>query len=143
MARVNVTAPLPASVDKTWATVSDVSRFGEWLTIHDGWRGAVPEQIRAGLELTSVVRVKALRNRISWRVESYNPPRSLSITGRGVGGLAVELVLAVRPDGEKSQVSVHAEVTGPPTIGPLGLVIGRALRGELRRSVDALTDLLT
>jgi hypothetical protein len=142
MAEVGVTSALPASVDKTWAMVSDVSRFGEWLTIHDGWRGAVPEEITAGLELTSVVRVKALRNRIAWRVVSHNPPRSLSITGRGVGGLQVELVLVVRPAGEKAQVSVHAKITGPPTIGPLGLVIGRALRGELRRSVDALTDLL-
>lgn len=143
MARVDVTAALPASVDETWATVSDVSRFGDWLTIHEGWRGAVPEEITAGLELISVVRVKALRNRMAWRVESYDPPRALSITGRGVGGLHVELVLAVQPDGEKAQVSVHVEVAGPPTIGPLGLVIGRALRAELRRSMDALTDLLS
>ena len=142
MPSVRVAAMLPASQEKAWDTVADLARFGDWLTIHDGWRGPVPDELAAGVELTSVVRVKALRNRISWRIHRVDPPASLSITGRGVGGVKVGLRLAVRPDGDTAEIAVHAEITGPPTIGPFGVVIGRALRNELRRSVDALTDLL-
>jgi hypothetical protein len=67
MAKVSVSAMISASPEKTWATAADMSRFGEWLTLHDGWRGELPAEIVEGTELTSVVAVKGLRNRITWR----------------------------------------------------------------------------
>jgi hypothetical protein len=84
-----------------------------------------------------------LRNRISWRVESYEPPAGLSITGRGVGGVRVSLRLSIRATGSgSSEVTIDAEVTGRPVFGPLGLAIGRAVRADVRRSVATLADLV-
>lgn len=143
LAKVSVSTTVPASPEETWATAADLSRFGEWLVLHEGWRGELPDEISTGVELTSVVTVKGLRNRISWRVDDYDPPRSLTISGSGVGGTRVSLVLAVQPNGSTSTVAVDAEITGPTTIGPVGLLIGRALKGDMRRSVAKLTDLLS
>lgn len=143
MPKVSVSATVPASPDDTWSTASDLSRLGEWLVLHEGWRGELPETIAAGAELTSVVTVKGLRNRITWLVDVYDPPHSLSISGKGVGGTRVSLTLAVRPDGDRSTVAVDAEITGPTTFGPVGMLIGRALKGDMRRSVTRLTDLLS
>ena len=142
MPKVSVSTTVPAPPDETWTTASDLSRFGEWLVLHEGWRGEMPSELHAGAELTSVVTIKGLRNRITWLVDSYDPPRSLAISGTGVGGTRVSLVLAVQPAGDKSTVTVDAEITGPTTIGPVGMLIGRALKGDLRRSVARLTDLL-
>jgi polyketide cyclase/dehydrase/lipid transport protein len=142
MPKVSVSSTVPASPDATWATAADLSRFGEWLVLHDGWRGEVPGELQVGTELTSVVTVKGLRNRISWLVDSYDPPRSLTITGKGVGGTRVSLALSVHAAGDTSTVTVDAEITGPTTIGPVGMLIGRALKGDMRRSVARLTDLL-
>ena len=144
MPKVSVSTTVPAAPEATWETASDLSRLGEWLVMHEGWRGELPETIAAGTELTSVVTVKGLRNRIAWVVESYDPPHALRISGRGVGGTRVSLTLSVsRNGGDQSTVDVDAEITGPTTIGPVGMLIGRALKGDMRRSVTRLTDLLS
>ncbi|MFL6125731.1 SRPBCC family protein [Actinophytocola sp.] len=143
MAKVNATTRVSATPDRTWAVASDLSRFDEWLTLHDGWRGELPATIEAGTSLTSVVTVLGLRNRISWRVDSFTPPASLSISGRGVGGVKVALTLSIRATGAtSSEVAVDAEITGRPVFGPLGMAIGRAVRADVRRSVTRLAGLV-
>lgn len=144
MAHVHASVLVPASPTRTWATAADLSRFGEWLTLHDGWRGELPEALGEGVSMTSVVAVMGLRNRVTWRIERYTPPNGLRISGRGVGGVSIALNLAIRPDGaDRSTVTVDAEVTGRPVVGPIGLAVGRAVRADLRRSVAALAELLT
>jgi carbon monoxide dehydrogenase subunit G len=143
MAKVNATATVPAPPEQAWATAADLSRFDEWLTLHEGWRGAVPATLSEGTELTSVVTVLGWRNRITWRVESFTPPRSIAISGNGVGGVRVALTLSVHPDGrDNSTVTIDAEVTGRPVFGPIGMAIGRAVRADMRRSVAALAELV-
>src|SRR5262245_10845722 len=142
--KVNATASVPATPARTRAVASDLRRFDEWMTLHDGWRCDVPEVIEEGTALTSVVTVMGLRNRISWRVESYAPPSGLSISGRGVGGINVALTLSIRAKGESaSEVSIVAEVTGRPVFGPLGMAIGRAVRADVCKSVATLATLVT
>ncbi len=142
MPKVNATATVPASPSHTWAVASDLSRFDEWMTLHDGWRGELPDEITQGTSLTSVVKVMGLRNRVSWLVESYRPPSSLRIKGRGVGGVKVALALSIRESGDGSTVTIDAEVTGRPVFGPMGMAIGRAVRADVRRSVEALAGLV-
>lgn len=143
MAKVNASVSVPAPPDRTWATAADLSRFDEWLSLHEGWRGEVPAEITEGTDLTSVVTVLGLRNRIRWHVERYTPPTGLTISGRGVGGVKIALDLAVRADGaDRSTVTIDAEVTGRPVFGPVGMAIGRAVRADLRRSVAALAALV-
>lgn len=144
MASVHASAAVPAAPDRTWAVASDLSRFGEWLTLHDGWRGDLPAVVAQGVSLTSVVKVMGLRNRIRWHVDTYDPPSAVVISGRGVGGVRVALTLSVRPAGKGgSTVTVDAEVTGRPVFGPVGMAIGRAVRADVRRSVAALAGLVT
>lgn len=144
MAHVHASVLVPASPAKTWETAADLSRFGEWLTLHDGWRSELPEELHEGTTLTSVVSVMGLRNRVNWRIERYTPPKGLRITGAGVGGVRVSLNLAIRPDGtDRATVTIDAEVAGGPVLGPIGLAIGRALRVDLRRSAAALAELLS
>jgi hypothetical protein len=142
--KVNATATVPATPAHTWAVASDLTRFAEWMTLHDGWRGEVPAVIEEGTSLTSVVTVMGLRNRIRWRVESYRPPTALLITGRGVGGIRVALTLSIRAtNGSSSEVTIDAEVTGRPVFGPLGFAIGRAVRADVRKSIAVLADLVS
>jgi hypothetical protein len=141
--KVNASATVPASPEHTWQTAADISRFDEWMSLHDGWRSDLPVEITEGAELTSVVKVMGLRNRISWVVESWAPPSSLAISGRSIGGVRVTVSLSVRPDGSSgSTITIDAEVTGRPVFGPLGMAIGRAVRADIRKSVAALAELV-
>jgi hypothetical protein len=143
MAKVHASAEVPASPERTWATAADLSRFGEWLTLHDGWRGEVPATLSEGTELTSVVAVMGLRNRVSWRIDRLAPPRALVISGAGVGGVKIALTLTIAAHGPtRSTVTIDANVTGKPVFGPVGMAIGRAVRSDMRRSVSALAALV-
>jgi hypothetical protein len=142
MAKVSVSATMPVSAEKAWETASDLSRFDEWLTLHDGWRGRVPTEITAGTVLTSVVSVKGLRNRIDWAVGSFEPPALITLSGDGKAGVKVSLALAVRPERSGSAVSIDAEFSAPMLFGPLGSAVGRTLKGDLRTSLANLVTLI-
>jgi Polyketide cyclase / dehydrase and lipid transport len=144
MAHVHASVLVPASPTRTWATAADLTRFDEWLTMHEAWRGEVPVELGEGTTLTSVVAVMGVRNRVTWRIDRYTPPAALTISGNGVGGVRIALNLAIRPDGEnRSTVTIDAEVTGRPVFGPVGMAVGRAVRADLRKSVAALAALLS
>ena len=143
VAKVHASGPVPATPEQTWATAADLTRFGEWLTLHEGWRGEVPTALVEGTDLTSVVTVLGLRNRVRWHIDRYAPPTALTISGRGVGGVRIALELRIRANGDGgSTIAVDAEVTGRPVFGPVAKVIGRAVHADLRRSVAALATLL-
>ncbi|WP_020668794.1 type II toxin-antitoxin system Rv0910 family toxin [Amycolatopsis nigrescens] len=142
MAKVTVCGRVPTSPEQTWATAADLPRFADWLTMHEAWRGQLPSEFTEGTTLTSVVTIKGLRNRIAWRVVSYDEPHSLAICGDGVGGVRVDLVLSIRPEGDGSLVGIDAQVTGKPVFGPIAMTLGRAVRGELTKSLANLEALL-
>jgi hypothetical protein len=144
MAKVSVEASMPVTPDAAWATASDLARFGEWLTLHDGWRGELPAEIATGSRLTSVVTVKGLRNRIDWTVRTFDPPTLITLAGDGKGGVKVSLALTVRPDPRGSTFAIDAEFTAPGLFGPIGSAVGRTLKGDLKNSLAkfvALTEL--
>lgn len=142
MAKFSESAHVQASPDKAWATASDLNRLGEWMSMHEGWRGEVPAEISEGTTLTSVVSIKGLRNRITWRVTSYDEPRSLTLSGDGVGGTRVSIAMSVRPDGDGSVVGMEVEFTGKLVIGPIGMTVKRALKGDVAASIEKLCELI-
>ncbi|MGC7100389.1 type II toxin-antitoxin system Rv0910 family toxin [Amycolatopsis lurida] len=142
MAKVSVSARIASTPERTWSVAADLTRFDEWLVLHEAWRSPIPPEITHGTTFTSVVSVKGFRNRITWRVESYDEPSAMSISGDGVGGVRIALSLGIRPVDSGSEVSIDADVRGKPVFGPVGMAIGRAVRGELRRSITNLSALI-
>ncbi len=142
MAKVSVTAAMPVDPQRAWATASDLSRFGEWLALHEGWRGEVPSEIRTGTVLTSVVSVKGLRNRITWSVTSYDPPNGIALAGEGKAGVKASLELKLVPSAGGSTGELDVEFTGPGMFGPISAAVGKTLQGDLRKSLDRLVELI-
>ena len=142
MAKVSVSTSMPVNPAKAWATASDLNRFGEWLALHEGWRGDVPSEIKTGTVLTSVVSVKGLRNRITWSVTSYDPPNGITLSGEGKAGVKAMLELKLRPAGEGATGELDVEFTGPGMFGPISAAVGKTLKGDLRRSLDKLVELI-
>ncbi|ONI88963.1 toxin [Actinosynnema sp. ALI-1.44] len=142
MTKVSVSASMPVQPAKAWVTASDLSRFGEWLALHEGWRGDVPEEIKTGTVLTSVVSVKGLRNRITWSVTSYDPPNGITLSGEGKAGVKASLQLKLRPDGDGATGELDVEFTGPGMFGPISAAVGRTLKGDLHKSLEKLARLV-
>lgn len=142
MAKVSVSTSMRVNPAKAWVTASDLNRFGEWLELHEGWRGDVPSEIKTGTVLTSVVSVKGLRNRITWSVTSYDPPNGITLSGEGKAGVKAMLELKLRPEGEGATGELDVEFTGPGMFGPISAAVGKTLQGDLRRSLDKLVELI-
>lgn len=142
MVAVNVPATLPCSPEKAWATVSDLARFEEWLTIHQGWKSELPAEITVGSRITEVVSVMGMANKIEWTVQEYDPPHSLKISGTGMAGVQVSFTLTVEPDGDKSQATIDAEFSGQMIVGPIGSAVGKSTKSELESSTAKLAELV-
>lgn len=140
--RIHVSDHVPASPDDAWAAVSDLSRLGEWLSLHEGWRGDLPDELAPGVQITGVVRVKGMRNRVTWTVEQFEPPSLIAISGAGVGGTNVSLEMRVRPDGDGATFDLTADFRHPALRGPLGKVAEKAVVKDLEASVRTFAELV-
>jgi hypothetical protein len=141
MAKLASSIEVPLSPDKAWEAASDLSRYDDWLSIHRMWRSALPETLEKGTQISSVVEVKGMLNRVDWTIVHYNPPGSLTLNGVGKGGVRVKLMAKITPSGDGSNVAFDIHLGGPALFGPIGMVVAAALRSDIHRSLDKFKEL--
>jgi carbon monoxide dehydrogenase subunit G len=143
MASVTATVEFPAPPEKVWATMSDPRRYDEWLTIHQDWRGELPEKLSVGTKLTEIVSVMGMANKIEWTVEVYEPPSRVTISGTGMAGVRVSFTLSVRPTESGSQARIDAEFSGQMVVGAIGAAVEKQSKKELDASLEKLAGLVS
>ncbi|WP_319430419.1 SRPBCC family protein [Mycobacterium sp. RTGN5] len=141
MATVDVTVPSDVSPQQAWKLASDLSRFGEWMTIFAGWRGPVPETISEGTEVSSLIKVKGFRNTIRWRVTGYDEPHSIELTGTGWPAIKISITMKVVDEHEQTSFHLIADLSGGVLNGPIGRLVARVLESDVRKSVTKLAAL--
>lgn len=141
MARVNVSTSSDVEPESAWKLASDLSRFQEWMTIFGGWRGPVPAQIEQGTRVSSCVKVKGFRNVIHWTVTRYDAPHEIKLDGRGRGGVRIAVRMTVAGNDPGSTFRLTAELKGGLLNGPIGVLVARVVRSDVRRSVENLAAL--
>ncbi|HVQ51656.1 MAG TPA: SRPBCC family protein [Mycobacterium sp.] len=141
MAKLELSRDLSLSPEDAWVHASNLSELGDWLVMHQGWRGEVPEQLTRGATLVGVAGAKGLRNRVTWTVRDVDPPRLLDMTGDGVGGTKYALSMAVSPTKSGCKFTVKIDLGGRPLFGPIGAAAARAVKGDIERSIERFETL--
>ncbi|MGA7049982.1 MAG: SRPBCC family protein [Mycobacterium sp.] len=143
MARVDVSTPTDVEPGLAWKLASDLRRFDEWMTIFGGWRGTIPSTIEKGTRVSSLIKVKGFRNVIDWTVTRYDEPKSIELQGRGRGGIriAMTMTVSVTADHPGSTLHLTADLEGGLLSGPIGKIVAKVLRSDVRRSVNNLAAL--
>ncbi|QNG17733.1 SRPBCC family protein [Rhodococcus triatomae] len=141
MAKLIAKADVPLPPGETWDKASDLENFGTWFLVHEGWRSELPTQLAKGTELSSVVTVKGLRNRVKWTIKEYDAPRRLVLKGDGKGGVKLGLVIDVSEKGDGSEVAFTVELGGAPLFGPIGKGVAKALEGDIDKSLEKFVEL--
>ncbi|MGD1284194.1 SRPBCC family protein [Mycobacterium seoulense] len=141
MARVDVSVTSQVAPEAAWKLASDLSRFGEWMTIFAGWRGAVPETIEEGTCVSSCVKVKGFRNVIHWTVTRYDEPKAIELQGRGRGGIRLGVAMTVTDNDSGTDFHLTADLRGGLLSGPIGGLVARVLRSDVEKSVRNLVAL--
>lgn len=140
MAESHVSAELPLSPDDAWKLLSDLSRFGEWMTIHNSWKSEIPE-LAVGARVTEQLTVMGMANVIEWTVQEFDPPSMLRISGVGLAGAQVSFTLSVAGAGATSTVRVDAEFMGQMMVGAIGAAVEKNATMELEASISKLREL--
>jgi hypothetical protein len=141
MARVDVSTTSDLSPQAAWKLASDLGRFGDWMTIFGGWRGKVPTTIDKGTRVSSLIRVKGFRNVIHWEVTKYDEPRAIELTGRGRGGVQITVAMGVTDNQPGSTFDLTAQLGGGLLSGPLGALVAKVIKSDVRKSVCNLAAL--
>jgi uncharacterized protein YndB with AHSA1/START domain len=136
MAKLELSRELSLSPEDAWAHASNLSELGDWLVMHQGWRGEVPAELTAGATIVGVAGAKGLRNRVTWTVREIDPPRFLEMTGDGVGGTKYALKMTVAPSESGSKFTFKLDLGGRPLFGPIGAAAARAVKGDIERSIE-------
>ena len=111
------------------------------MTIFVGWCGTVPSTVEEGTRVSSLIKVKGFRNVIDWTVTRYDEPRSIELQGRGRGGIRVAVAMTVTDSHPGSTFHLTADLKGGLLSGPIGRLVARVLRSDVRRSVHNLAAL--
>jgi uncharacterized protein YndB with AHSA1/START domain len=141
MAAVDMAADVPMSPQKMWDHVSDLSSLGDWLVMHEGWRSELPDQLSEGTQVIGVACAKGLRNRVTWTVTKWEPPRQVVLSGSGKGGAKYAVTLTVRPTKQGSALGLRLELGGRPLFGPVGSAAARAVKGDVEKSLKQFVEL--
>lgn len=141
MAKVESTLEVPLSPEQTWDLAADLNRLPEWVTVHEAYRGPLPERLEEGVKVSSVVKVKGLRNRVDWTLTRFSPHRELVLTGKGAAGTKYKLTVTVAAAPAGSTISLRADLGGAPFFGPIGATLARALKGDIEASLKTFVQL--
>jgi hypothetical protein len=141
MAAVDMTADVPMSPQDMWDHVADLSNLGDWLVMHEGWRSDLPDELSEGAEVVGVARAKGFRNRVTWTVTRWEPPRQVALSGSGKGGAKYAVTLTVRPTKQGSALGLRLELGGRPLFGPVGSAAARAVKGDVEKSLKQFVEL--
>jgi carbon monoxide dehydrogenase subunit G len=143
MASVSVTQALPVAPDAAFAALSDLSNFENWLTIHQSWKSELPTEITVGTQITEVVSVMGMANKIEWTVTEANIPTSMTIEGAGMAGVKIKFVMSVAPAETGSEATIDAEFNGTMIVGPIGKAVAKNTQADLEKSLTKLAELVT
>jgi hypothetical protein len=143
MAKVELSRDLSLTPEEGWAHASNLSELGDWLPLHQGWRGPVPEELTVGTTLVGVAGVKGMRNRVTWTVREIDPPTMMRLTGEGVGGTKYGLTMTVAPTASGCAFSIKIDLGGRALFGPVGMAAARAVKGDIERAVERFEALYT
>ena len=141
MAKIELSRELTISPEEAWAHASNLEELGDWLSMHQGWRGDLPTELAEGTTIVGVAGAKGMRNRVTWTVRNIEPPKLLEITGDGVGGTKYALKMTVTPKKSGCAFTVKIELGGRPLFGPIGVAAGRAVKGDIERSIAKFVEL--
>ena len=141
MADVDMGIDSELSPQQAWDLGSDLSRFSSWMTIFGGWRSPLPETISTGTQVASLIKVKGFRNVIHWTVTEYDAPETIALSGHGSGGVQLTVRLTVSPARGGSHLHLTAHLGGGVLNGPIGRLVARVIRPDVRRSIENLAAL--
>ena len=141
MGHIEATKSLAVSPNALWDTISDLSSWDKWFTIHEKWLSEPPAALAPGSTLTAKIVMLGMANKIEWTVEKVDAPTGLTLSGTGMAGVKCRFDFTVTPDGDGSQFSVAGDFEGALIKGALGKAVEKDGAKQLDKTLAQLEAL--
>ena len=143
MASVSVTQNLPVDPQTAWDNLSNLAEWEKWLSIHQSWKSELPAEITVGTQVTEVVSVMGMANKIEWTITALEAPTTVTIEGLGMAGVKIKFVLSVAPADGGSTATIDADFSGAMIVGPIGKAVAKNAQGDLESSLAKFSELVS
>src|SRR3954468_20613369 len=138
MPSVSRSIDVAAPPDAAFALATDPSRFGEWLTIHDGWpQGEPPGTPEQGSSFVQKVKIMGMPADVSWTVQELDGTR-LAMNGSGPMGATLASTTNAPQAGARRTTSYESGFDGGGLQGPMADMVTKAAGDELEKSLTKL-----
>jgi carbon monoxide dehydrogenase subunit G len=143
---VTASAIVPAPPDQVFGLISETGRYSEWVTGTEAVT-RTDGQAREGSTYDEVNPILGpWKAKTHWRVVEHDAPRrSRHETGDIPLSSHFQVVMEVAPEGDGSRVTIT--LRGEPSMGPVGAVFARLMKGQVdrdnRSSAEAFAELAT
>ena len=142
MGQISATQNFAASPEKVWDTITNLSTFENWLSLHQKWKSELPASIAVGTKVTEVVSMMGMPNTIEWNVNQLDEPKALSMSGEGMAGVQITIAFTLAPNGEGTSLEMSTDFQGQMIVGALGKAIEKQGAAEVETSLAKLAEIL-
>lgn len=142
MAKVSVTQETAASPERAWELASNLSRYGEWLTMHEGYTTDVPSDPKPGDTYKQKVKLMGMPAEIAWRVVTADAPAKLELAGDGPMNVKANNRTTIEPAGDGSRITFEMEFNGPALAGPMAGMVEKQAGAAAKESLSKFVALL-
>lgn len=141
MPKVSVSAEAAAGPDRVWELATDLPRWAEWNTMHEGFTGEVPATLTEGAAYRQRVKLMGMPAEMAWRVATADAGR-LELAGDGPMGVKAANRFFVEPSGDGSKITYEMEFNGPALAGPMAGMLEKQAGTAAQQSLAKFTALL-
>jgi carbon monoxide dehydrogenase subunit G len=112
MAEVTAQARIAAPAEKVWGTLTDFSSHSQWSTTHTSFPKGGPQPLEAGVSYQENMKLMGFPAEVTWTVQTLEPVREFTITGKGP--MAVDLLTryTLTPDGDATELRIDGTFNG-------------------------------
>ncbi len=125
---------IAASREAVWEVITDLSRLGEWVTIHRGIEGDPPATVQEGTTFTQQISVAEQRFDVDWTAKEVSPPRRMVWDGAGPMGSSARSTYELSDAGDSVRFTYSTEYGVPG--GKVGEVAATAVESRGQEEAD-------
>ena len=142
MAEISKSGELPAGQQEVWDVIANPNRYPDWLEIHQGFQGDVPESLSEGDQFTQKVTIMGMPGEVNWTVEEADAPNQLVLNGTGPMGTKVRMTYSLSGENGSRQVTSSASYEGA-ALKPMASALEKSSGEAADKSIENLRSLLS
>ena len=140
MTHIATSVDIDAPVQDVWNVATDLSRLGDWVSIHRNFPVPPPTEIATGTHFTQNLTVAGTPFAVDWTAAEVDGPHKLEWNGVGPAGTTARTTysLAEHDGGTRFTYENDFQLPG----GDVGAAAGRVVSGKAEREASESLALL-